>query len=286
MRDAVLDLVEFHEQERSKLRHDPAMGSPAWRDDLSEHRFAAIEGHPCREARVLGSVQLSAAEELIRAICTLHQGPYPVLAADRILVRSALEACGRAHWLLDPSIDSRDRVARGLIERLEDLRLQRRLVEQHSVYAAQCQAQIERLSSEATCAGFKVQHTAKHPSRVDRQRRPSSSEAVAAAIDAGESSGAGALAQRLFSMSVHSNPISMLMHRDDSDAPVDLGRGLYTVPLVMTSQQVNLLIGYSGLAYMRVANANRQLMGWRDDRWDRIRLNARNVSRRFLPTNS
>ena len=283
LRDAVLDLVNFHEEERSRLRHEPAMGSPAWDDDLREHRYAAIDGHPCREPRLLGTVQLSAAEELIRAICTLHEGSHPVLAADRILVRSLLEACGRALWLLDPSIDTSERVARGLIERFEDLRLQRKLVAGHPEHVAKYQARIEQLSTEAKRSGFQVQHLKKEPSRVNRQRRPTSSEAVAATIDRRDGSGVGALAQGLFSLSVHANPIGLLMHRDDDDALVDLGRGLYSAPLVMKSQQVNLLLGFSGLSYVTAVNANRELMGWRDDTWNRIKLNVRNVSRRVLP---
>jgi hypothetical protein len=285
MRDAVLDLVNFHEEERALLGHEPAMASPAWADDLKEHHFAAIEGHPCREPRLLGSVRLSLAEELIRAVCTLHAGPVAVLAADRILVRSVLEACGRALWLLDPTIDTEARVARGLIERLEDIRLQRNLVKGHPEHALAYQRQIERLSSEAEQAGFRVEHPRKHPSKVGGERRPSSSEAVAATLDTDAESRTGALAQGLFSLSVHANPIAMLMHRDDGDSLVDLGKGMYSVPLVMKSQQVNLLVGYCALSYVTAVNANRELMGWQSDRWDRIRMNVRNVSRRVMPDN-
>ena len=284
LRDALVDVIECHQTEDLRAGHEPPIGSPAATDDLRAQHYAAIEGSPTKEARLMGGVQLSAATEMIRALLAIYESDVAVVAADKVLVRSVLESTGRSAWLLDPTLDTHTRVARGLVERFEDLRLQRRILPGER--GEWWQKRIEALERQAKAAGFNIQHIKNDATRVGGTRRLTSTEAVETILGGrgdDEHLGAGTLAQRYLSLATHGNVASMLLHRGGDDELVDLGGGVVGAPMMMTSNSVNQMVAMCGLGYLVAVNARRQLMGWRDPTWGRVIANFAAVRRRVLP---
>jgi hypothetical protein len=97
------------------------------------------------------------------------------------VVRATMEAASRAHWLLDPSLDMKQRVARGLLERIA---------------ALESQQGVRRDAKHLAARGSEIRATALHhgislqgrrsgsglPKKVGGETRPDNSALVAAAL--------------------------------------------------------------------------------------------------------
>ena len=282
LRAAVIDVVDFHANERATLSAEPSVGSRAGKDDLQAYQYVAIVGSPTKEARSLGVVQLSQAEEHIRAIDVVYGSTLSTVVADKVLVRSVLECCGRAFWLLTHELSTRERVARSLVERLNELRTSARLV---PVMADHFDAKIVDLTTEARSAGFTVGVGGWGSHTVDGIARPSQAEALELVLGAdneGDHLSPGTLAQRYLSLAVHGNPAAMLLHRSRDEDLTELGGGMVLAPIEMRTTDAILVLRWCALAYMTAANANRMLMEWRNERWTRVKFNYKGVSDRYV----
>jgi hypothetical protein len=86
-----------------EIEEDGSLAGP-WSDGPLSLAYGAAELH------------LGAAQDQLIGLGMLLQGP--VENALMTLARGVVEACARAAWLLDPSLDARSRVARCMTERL------------------------------------------------------------------------------------------------------------------------------------------------------------------------
>jgi hypothetical protein len=113
---------------------------------------------------------------------------HAALSADRLVVlplvnvlRAAMEATSRAHWLLDPSLDSKQRIAKGLLERIAALESQqgvrhdpKRLALRAADIPATAQRHGIRIQGQRSGSDL--------PRKVGGESRPDSSALAAAAL--------------------------------------------------------------------------------------------------------
>lgn len=110
------------------------------------------------------------------------------LSADKIVLlplvnvlRAALEASSRAHWLLDPSLDKKKRIARGLIERMAALESQQK-VHADLDHLRRRAADI-RANAQTHGISIQGQRTGSNlPRKVGGESRPDASSLAAAAL--------------------------------------------------------------------------------------------------------
>jgi hypothetical protein len=95
------------------------------RSELDQGRALTGPGpwspNPVAFATMLADCRLLAAEDHLRGLRAVLADGSATLAALS-MSRAVLEAAARAWWLLDPGIDARTRVARGMTDRLAELR--------------------------------------------------------------------------------------------------------------------------------------------------------------------
>jgi hypothetical protein len=280
LRAALMDLIELNRLNRTELDDRPAEGSPAYFDEKLETGYVHLKGRPALEPLLLGRLQLVAAEDLIAAFCSLVALPPAVLFADRVLTRSAIEACARSRWLLDPIIDPRTRVARGVTERLFGLHADTRYLGVEE--ANKKRDRMKELARQADLDGFTILWPKKEAPCVAGCRRPTAGQAMTQILgdDYVEGVRLGPSTQGYLSMFVHATT-SGLLSVGDFDLATPRAPGISNVPLVSSSSDVNSFFGLCALAYINAATAHRQLLGWTDDRWRKVCMNFAALNRRF-----
>jgi hypothetical protein len=115
---------------------------------------------------------------------------HAALSADGVFLlpivntlRAALEASSRAYWLLDPSLDKKKRIARGLIERIAALESQQKV----RADAVHLKRRAEDIRAIAQSHGISVQgqRTGSHlPRKIGGESRPDASSLAAAILGA------------------------------------------------------------------------------------------------------
>lgn len=280
LRAALMDLIEFNRLNRTELGDRPADGSPAYFDQKLEAGYTHFRGLPTVEPILLGSLQLVAAEDLIAAFCNLVALPPAVLFADRVLTRSAIEACARSYWLLDPVIDTRTRVGRGISERLFGLHAEAKCLDVEG--AKKKRDRMKELVRQAEAEGFVIVSPKKEAPYVSGCHRPMVGQAIAQILGDDSVAGVplGSLTQAYLSMFVHATTTGLLsVGKFDLATPRE--PGVSNVPLVSSSADVNSFFGLCALAYMTAATARRELYGWVDDRWNKLCVNFAALNRRY-----
>jgi hypothetical protein len=108
---------------REEHQDQPAIGSIAHQEltALEPQLVGSWHSSPVLTALAVGSSALASGLDHLHALRVTLQSE-GVVVAHVTLARAALEAFGRAWWVFDPSLDGRQRVARGLTELLYGMR--------------------------------------------------------------------------------------------------------------------------------------------------------------------
>jgi hypothetical protein len=154
--------------------HLPAAyrGTAGMRDLEAEKGFADRFGTdwevPVRDTHTLGAMTLLAASDYGHCYATLFDGSQtraPVFG-HVVLARAGLEACVVSSWLNEPTIDTTERVKRGLCEQLYSAREVKRLG-----LDSRAGERLQALNGVATVCGWKVRWENRKPV-VDFTQRP------------------------------------------------------------------------------------------------------------------
>ena len=105
---------------RGHVNYLPEPGSQAATEIRAAEELAdEWSQNPLKQVLDIAALQLAAAEDYLTALSLLLS--QDVAFSPFVMSRAALEAAARAWHLLDPEIDARERVARGMTERLHGL---------------------------------------------------------------------------------------------------------------------------------------------------------------------
>lgn len=263
LRRALLDLTDYTSEHRLL---SPQAGSCADADLQAAGSWSGVLEGTGENVCQFANLSLVAAEESLRAMSLVHGNRRAFVIADKVLARAALEACGRALYLLDPGVDPPTRVNRALSERLHGLDEHRKVAE--SIPEA---GQLDRqtrallnLVSAAKAQGLPVHPTAKPPF-VGRQR-PGSNEALELALaDLGGQS-FGAATVRFLAWFVHTTPTGILTLGDRQNLRV-ASNGQTSMPLVASTDTVKVWLGFLGTVFARAQQAYLDYFGHLDADW-------------------
>lgn len=254
----------------TRAAHDgPAPESEAHTQETTDLAYrASLGGHPALTTRLLGTLQLSSAEDHLAALCRLYALPEPVIFTDRTLLRAGVEAAARAFHLLDWRCDLRTRVARGLNERLHDHHQAHGMLEENE--RAEHMRERETLLIMCSQAGYKPQTPKKGAAWVLHQR-PTATDVMSHLFDSGSLSvgeqSLGVVAQRYLSTFVHGTTLGLLstMHLDQAKRHEE--GSTITAPLESNTTTVNGFLAVASVAYIVSATALLRYAGWMDDSW-------------------
>jgi hypothetical protein len=234
------------------------------------------------ETRNLGWLQLYAASEHFSAIARLYALEPAVVYSDRVLLRAGIEAAARSFWLLDPTLSYRQRIARGVTERLYSLHYTRSFAA--GVEIAEHDGRRETLCLQAESAGLIIERPGKQPMYAATARRPSATDAMSTLLGDGPALpdlDLGRMSQRYLSMFVHSTGHGLLSLADASEARSRSRHGA-VVPLVSTAKDACQMMGMAVVAYLAAASPALEYYGWSEDTWRKQVLNASVQTRRHL----
>lgn len=234
---------------------------------LSKH----IGGWPIDDTLSLANLLIRAANDHFTAACRLIATDEPVLYADKVLFRAGIEACARANWLLDPTIDARRRCARMLTARLVDLTLRLDLVEDAEFRQA-TRDRREELVARARRARYTVHRNKGKPPEVE-DHFPSARRAMRDLFgsDPEDELDLGDYAQGWLSGFVHSNTTGLLSARmdewpNDVEPTIDAQRGQFASPLGWNSAAVNHHLALAITAATIITGRHIEFCGWADRR--------------------
>jgi hypothetical protein len=239
------------------------------------HSQAASERAACRSpdeasaALCQGAILIHVAADQLMALTKVLTNPVQTIA-PWACVRTMLESCALATWLLDPGIDIRTRVQRSFAWQFEGLEQQLKYVRTSGLYDEQTASRVEKAMDELEGIALKLGYQRvvdKIPRRTGvGQRMPSSTEVVRL-VYGNEST------YRLCSAFVNGHMWAMqgLSFREDPGASttpeLDEQQGVvHTVNDALPSNLI-LLMQTAGMIFARPVWFHAHLYGW-----NRIRL--------------
>ena len=281
LRTTLEDLFEQYQQRADTHNFRPLDGSSAAIEaEAVVPLSVGIGGWPIDDTLSLVNLLIHAANDHFTSACRLIAMEEPVLYADKVLFRAGIEACARANWLLDPTIDARRRCARMLTARLVDLTLRLDLVEDAGFRQA-TRDRREELVARARRARYTVHRNKGKPPEVE-DHFPSARRAMRDLFgpDPGDELDLGDFAQGWLSGFVHSSTTGLLSARmdewpGDAEPPgIDAQRGQFALPLGSSSAAVNHHLALAITAASIITGRHVQFCGWADEAWHRTQANA------------
>lgn len=265
VRRALLELTDFTPEHRILIPQD---GSCAEADlSVADSWSDVLEGTGANVWQ-FANLSLIGAEESLRALA--HGDRRVFVIADKVLARSALEACGRALYLLDPAVNAPTRVNRALSERLHGIDEHWEMAESIPE-AGQLDRQskaLTRLVAAAEAEGLPVRATAKPP--FVGTQRPGSNQALEIALTLGGSQSFGAVAVRFLAWFVHTTPTGILTLGDRENLAV-AANGQTSMPLMASADNVNVWLGFLGTVFWWAQQALVDYFGHVDADWTKAR---------------
>lgn len=219
-------LIREAERVQAATAWAPVTGSPAAATKDADARWSdrAWGTLPLRDAYLSAALPISSSQDHLQMLAHAI-GTGPLAFAYSTIARGAMEAAGRAWWLLDPSIDDARRLGRYMTDRVYSWQEMIHLVNGDDPDAiavrAQQQQRIERMSACAERYGFAV-HRHRGVTVAIGEPRPKTTpllEAVLADPDDGAST--GAMLYRVLSATAHATlyallqPTTVVQHHDD-----------------------------------------------------------------------
>lgn len=193
----------------------PVPGTAAASTAAADKRWSdpAWGQRPMRDAYLFAALPLAASQDHIELLA--HSlGTGPIAFAYSTVARGAMEAAGRAWWLLEPGIDDARRLGRYMTERLyswqETARLADGIEGSDGKSRAQQVARIERLGACAERHGFHVRRERQLPVSVG-EPRPSSTKLLDDVLaEPSDGLSSGATIYRMLSASAHATLYGLL----------------------------------------------------------------------------
>jgi hypothetical protein len=238
-----------------------------------DENVTAAHGH--------AGILLYAAEDHLRSLARLVVGE-PTVYAPLVLLRSALEACGRSMWLSESGIGARGRVARYQTERLFDLYQRKRLgLEPQQDVTTRAKA----ITDAGEALGFEVKLSRDKKYRVIEADRPTGTAVFASALN-DEKVGAR-LGPTLFGYSsavAHGTPYGLHQAIDQEQLEPTFLEGTVNAPMVMKADITCVLLGTGVLAYTNAVSRFGTLMGWDLTTWHKVSQNALRLAHTVFAT--
>lgn len=219
---------------------------------------------PVRTAQAFGVMTLSAALDFATSFLVVTGPTVKVALSPAVLARASIESATRSHWLLDPAIDARERVARGINERLADAHSKRDLPADLAEYAQEARTKVKEIERIAGELGYVVEASAKGKPRFIRPGRKSMAQLMVRLMGPGSEGLAKALINQLGSVTHASGSgISsyILETIPSNEPPFMLAKvGFKDSDLWLLAQAVGWAIGVAG-------DAHQTLYGHRSEAW-------------------
>ncbi len=269
-----------HRQDRRELHgYQPTAESRAMAEHAATTRLAAYLGEPTTDARTFADLFLLGAESHFDGLCGLVEHERGLLCSDKALARAGIEACARAAWLLDPSVDAQRRAERGLTQRFANISENVALLKgardaEHHVEALRAR----RDDIAAACRRAGLTATPKKGSFYVREEVPSERSAMRHLLSVTGDTDLGSFTQTWLSRFVHTDPAGLMeLFADDlpEDLEVPVVAGMVTKGLEINSDSVNLLMAMCATTYVIAAGLYLRHVGWDDPDWKKVTVNLR-----------
>jgi hypothetical protein len=283
--EAMLGLIDRHRDQIELRGVTPALDAPAMAQ-IAEQGSLALPGAstPIDQAITTGLQFLNAGADHIQSICTLVLAEPTVLFSDKVLLRAAVEALGRAAWLHD-KVTAEERVRRFANDLMHRYEREAHMVELWGVddVVEERNRRRDELALAAEARGLgEVQRTRKSPHHIVSvgHPRPTATAVMGFLMEDNDESKIGAGVQRWYSEFTHSNVTALLQQvQTDHLADEPTTGDLVTVPLVSDSSDVQSTFQIALGAFRRATVLLHALLGW-EEGWNEAYVDAWNIIRR------
>lgn len=254
-----------------RARHwHPASHAPAATTQVADERWsdASWGQRPLRDAYLAAALPLVSAQDHVELLAHCI-GTGPLAHAYSTVARGAMEAAGRAWWLLEPDLDDSRRLGRYMTDRLyswhETVRLAAGISDADPAAGEEQVRKIERVGACAERHGFLVR-TERRLAVAIGEPRPSSMKLLDAILaDADDGVGTGSTIYRMLSASAHATLYGLLRPTQVVQRHTD-GSALAGVA-VDDEQLAQITLG-PVLAFSRAITAFSHQWGWDVDMQD------------------
>lgn len=232
---------------------------------------------PVRQVYSTVGLLLAAVDDDLQGIYRLLVAQVPGIALTASS-RSAVELCARAYWLLDPGIDVRARVARGMTERLVSLREQQKLPQDVPRQTEPAQ-RMAGITSVAKKFGFQVRNDSKGRPLSIGEPRPTSTEVVELLLN-GQDPGFGEVLYRYYSATSHGTLYGITAHLKKEEDPADH----HELVAMLEFDPPSLLTTTAGavLSYQRTIDRQIAIYGWDAEDWKREAIEILRAFRKMI----
>jgi hypothetical protein len=260
-----------------QLEHDaqwrPAPTSPAATTSALDERWTGPWGRrPLRDAYLSAALPLASAEDHLLLLAHAI-GSGPVHFAYSTVARGAMEAAGRAWWLLDPDVEDSKRLGRYMTDRLYSfhetlvLAAAEGELDGSSDLLTQQHEKIRRIERAATDHGFHLHRNKQQLAVAVGEPRPPSTRLMKLILqEAADLYSPGAMIYRVLSATAHATLYALMQSATVIDGLPD-GSSLARVSM----DDIQLARATIGpvLAYSRSFTAMLNQWGWLDraDPW-------------------
>jgi len=278
LRSALDGTVTCARSLRGHNNYLPESGSQAAEEtEVAEDLADEWSENPLRQALDVAALQLAAAEDYLTAPSLLLS--HEVALSPFVMSRASLEASARGWHLRDPGISTKERVARGMTERLHGLAEVAQFGER---YAERAEAErVPKIIESATRQGFRVLPPKRPwlPYAIDEQR-PGMMEAIESLIVQRGEPGVGRLMARYMSGMTHATAGALIQLLERYPDPLDAQRVLGE-PILGLKTMVPLA-AMTLLGAIRAIERQVILYGWDRPTWEAWQQSALRTGRELM----
>lgn len=209
------ELVREAERLQAATDWMPVAGAPAASTSAADTRWSnpAWGALPMRDAYLSAALPLASSQDHLQMLAHAI-GTGPLAFAYSTIARGAMEAAGRAWWLLDPAVDDTRRLGRYMTDRLYSWQETIRLVDgeapEDGATRAQQEQRIDRLTACAERYGFKVHRARSRPVAIGEPRPKTTTLLEAVLADPADGLSTGATLYRVLSAAAHATLYALL----------------------------------------------------------------------------
>jgi hypothetical protein len=241
------------------------------REWLSPDDALEAWGNPVKAAHDMAAFQYHFAMECAEAARYLIESiEPPFVHAPGTFIRPVLESSGRSYWLSELGIGIRERVRRGVNDRLDALYWATKLGPPDE--RSRFKQRIRDLIAAGALLGFEVLPRSQSPQRflaaegLDEPVRPSTQKVLESLFgDIGADSSVSRLLMLFGSAFVHSSPLAQTIYAEPVMTPgsLDVDRAL----IRLTDRDANVLLACVVISLAIAGRARYRFNGWEDSEW-------------------
>lgn len=267
-KELIAEVLSHSDSVQNPVPWRPAPDAPAMAELAAEPQFV----HPGDQAPVDGcfgkvALLMLAAEDHLDSLSGLFRPPAEVsVYTPAIVLRATLETLGRAHWLIDPAIEVKRRVGRNLTETLHQWFYRRKLFQGAERKAYDAEFGRDELLSWARGMKFEVEKDTDDCWYIG-EPRPGSRKAIDRLFSGAAREAVPGTIFRSTSAVAHASLHGILSKVELEAGPGGPGSG--NIAKVGTNDgEMREVLAVGLHAYVVVASARRQHMGWVAPTWD------------------